>query len=120
MTYVLARIMNILANKIEERKVRKVLEIIELRSVIKNREQLIILIENLLDNEFNKPNMEIKIYTHSTFVTDYCINLSYEVEDNLTQESYLGYELSANLRECGLVNHNIWIEEKLRGKNDEK
>ena len=39
----------------------KILEIIELRSVIKNRQQLIILIEDLLETEFNKPNINIKI-----------------------------------------------------------
>lgn len=99
---------------------KRILEIIELRSVIKNRDQVIILIEDLLENEFSKPNMEIRIYTHAKFITDYGIHLNYEVEDNLNEESYLGHELSAYLREYGLVSHNIWIEEKINGKNNEK
>ena len=99
---------------------KRILEIIELRSVIKNRDQVIILIEDLLENEFSKPNMEIKIYTHSKFITDYSIHLNYEVEEDLNQESYLGHELSAYLREYGLVSHNIWTEEKIKGKNNEK
>ena len=99
---------------------KRILEIIELRSVIKNRDQVIILIEDLLENEFNKPNMEIKIYTHSKFITDYSIHLNYEVEEDIDQENYLGYELSEYLREFGLVSHNIWIEENIRGNKNEK
>lgn len=99
---------------------KNILEIIELRSVIKNRKEVIMLVEDLLETEFNKPNMEINIYTHSKFITDYSIHLNYEVEEDLNQESYLGYELSEHLREYGLVSHNIWIEENIRGNNNEK
>ena len=40
------------------------------------------MIEDLLENEFNKSNIEIKIYTHSKFITDYSIHLNYELEED--------------------------------------
>jgi hypothetical protein len=111
---------NIPIDKRKEKIMKRILEIIELRSVIKNRYQLIKLIEDLLENVFRKPNMEIKIYTHSKFITDYSIHLNYGVEEELNEESYLGHELSSYLREYGLVSHNIWIEENIRGNKNEQ
>ena len=97
-----------------------VLEIIELRSVIKNRHEVISLIENLLKNELKVTNIDMKIYTHTSFITDYSVHLCYQVDDDTSYESKLGYELSTYLRDYGLVSHNIWIEKKLERKKNEK
>lgn len=96
-----------------------ILEIIELRSVIKNKHEVISLIEGLLENEINKTDVDIKIFTHSTFITDYSVHLYYQVDDKELKESNLGYELSANLSEYGLISHNTWIEKK-KGIKGEK
>lgn len=96
-----------------------ILEIIELRSVIKNKHEVIILIENLLENELNQTNVEMKIYTHASFITDYSVHLYYKVDDESSFESNLGYELSTYLRDYGLVSRNTWIEKKQRGKSEE-
>lgn len=93
-----------------------ILEIIELRSVIKNKHEVISLIENLLENELNQTNIEMKIYTHTTFVTDYSVHLYYQINDDRNFESKLGYELSTYLRDYGLVSRNVWIEKKMERK----
>lgn len=95
-----------------------ILEIIELRSVIKNKQEVIILIENILENELNQTNIEMKIYTHASFITDYSVHLHYQVDDEETIETNLGYELSTFLRDYGLVSRNTWIEKKHRKKNE--
>jgi len=100
---------------------KNILEIIELRSVIKNKGEVIKLIENVLDNELNETNIDMKIYTHTSFVTDYSVHLYYKMDDDKNFESNLGYELSTYLRDYGLVSRNIWIEKtKGKGKRNEK
>ena len=96
-----------------------ILEIIELRSVIKNKQEVIILIEDLLENELNQTDVEMKIYTHASFITDYSVHLYYQVEDDVSFESNLGYVLSTYLSDYGLVSRNTWIEKKQRKKNEE-
>ncbi|MCW8850964.1 MAG: hypothetical protein OQJ81_13385 [Melioribacteraceae bacterium] len=89
---------------------KSILEIIELRSVIKNKQEVIKLIENVLENDLNQTNIEMKIYTHTSFVTDYSVHLYYQINDDKNIESNLGHELSTYLRDYGLVSHNVWIE----------
>ena len=107
-----------IANNDKEIIMTSILEIIELRSVIKNKQEVIILIENLLENELNQSNIEMKIYTHATFTTDYSVHIYYQIEEESSFESNLAYELSTFLRDYGLVSRNTWIEKKQRRKNE--
>ena len=97
-----------------------ILEIIELRSVKKNKAQVLDLIEKLLTGEINKIDTNIKIYTHNTIETDYSIHIYYKTNGNETFESKLGYELTSYLKDYGLVSHNIWIDRNLEEEKNEK
>ena len=55
-------------------------------------------------------SVEVKVYRDATVSTDFAIHLlSGEVE---TCASDLGLRIAAALREHGMVDHTIWLEEK--------
>jgi len=90
-----------------------ILEVIELRSVKKNKPQVLELFDKLFGKEIEKTDMTIKIFTHSTIETDYSIHIYYKGEKEENFESMLGYKISSYLKEYGLVNYNIWIDKTL-------
>ena len=98
----------------------KVLEKIELRSVKKNKHYISDLIENLHCNQNTDRKIAIKIYSHSSIETDQSIHLYYEKESDENLGTKLGYKLTGDLKEFGLVNHNIWIDKTSGGNKNEK
>lgn len=98
----------------------KILEIIELRAVKKNKQDILGIIEKLHGDQITDRKIAIKIYSHSSIETDYSIHLYYEKETDENLGTELGYKLTTDLKEFGLVNHNIWIDKITGGKNNEK
>ena len=90
----------------------KWLEIIELRSVGRNRELLEFQLQKLT-KEVNKENerQTIKIYSHVAIDTDFSIHLLHDSNKADLNGSSLGTYLVSTLKEFGLINHSIWIEQ---------
>ena len=87
------------------------LEIIELRSVNRNRELLKSQLPNLI-NEVDKEakKQAIKVYSRVIVDTDFRIHLFHNSNKIDNSGSPLGLRLASALKEFGLVNHSIWIE----------
>ncbi len=87
----------------------KWLEIIELRSVEKDKDfltgQLEIMLHEL-EQEF--PCIKVQSYTRPLITTDFSIHLLHETEDMVKTGSEAGLRLVAALRELGLINHTVW------------
>lgn len=89
----------------------KWLEIIKLRSVGKVPE---------LVKEFSLPMakggqsglIETRTYRHAALERDWSLHLQWESERPDQNGSPLGLRLSQALKEFGLVDHSIWIEEE--------
>ena len=94
----------------------KILEIIELRSVKKNKQNILDFIDKLHSDQISDRKIVVKIYSHSSIETDYSIHLCYEKESDENLGTELGYKLTEDLKEFGLVNHNIWIDKIAGGK----
>lgn len=89
----------------------KYLEIIELRSVTKNKGILISQIEQILSDlrqEFKEK--DVHTYSRIHIETDYSIHLFHEAETIEPYGSEIGLRLATILKEYGLVNHSIWKE----------
>jgi hypothetical protein len=85
------------------------LEIIELRSVEKDKEFLTGQLERILhelEQEF--PHMELRSYTRPLVETDFSIHLLHSTENMARTGSEAGLRLVAALRELGLVHHTVW------------
>ena len=89
----------------------KWLEIIELRSVGRNRELLESQLQKLI-NEVDKETKKqaIKAYSRVMIGTDFSIHLFHDSNKVENSGSPLGLRLASALKELGLVNHSIWIE----------
>jgi hypothetical protein len=88
----------------------KWLEIIELRSVERNRELLeshLQKLNNMVAKESEKQS--IKIYSRVMLDTDFGIHLFHDSKEVENSGSSLGLRLASNLKEFGLVNHSIWL-----------
>jgi alkyl hydroperoxide reductase subunit AhpF len=89
----------------------KWLEIIELRSVGKNRTEMELQLKNLIDEVKQKTRQQaIKVYSHITVETDFSIHLHNDSKRADISGSPLGHRLVSALKEFGLVNHSVWIE----------
>ena len=89
----------------------KYLEIIELRSVTKNKGILISQIEQILyDLRREFKEKDVHSYSRIQIETDYSIHLFHEAETVTPCGSEIGLRLATILREYGLVNHSIWRE----------
>lgn len=53
----------------------------------------------------------VRIYHHSTITTDLGVHLDLHVDEVDTQPSDLGVHLAAALRDHGMVEHTVWIED---------
>jgi hypothetical protein len=101
-----------------ERRVR-VLEIIEIRSVRgKNIFEKLDLADLIQSTKIAIKPGEIKLYRHKHIDSDFSLHLFYE-SDMLKQNTF-GLHLSSLLKEWGLINHSVWIEEKSIPYNKEE
>lgn len=89
----------------------KWLEIIELRSVGKNRTEMELQLNNLIAEVKQETRQQaIKVYSHITVETDFSIHLHSDSKSADIGGSPLGQRLVSALKECGLVNHSVWVE----------
>jgi hypothetical protein len=89
----------------------KWLEIIELRSVTKDKSTLLSQIEQILcDLRQEFKEKDIHSYSRIQVATDYSIHLFHEEEIIEPCGSDIGLRLVTILRDYGLVNHSIWQE----------
>ena len=91
----------------------KWLEIIKLRSAGKDSR----LLEELLlsIDKFNQSGLvKMKTFQHSALESDWSIHLHWESERPEQHGSSLGLRLAQALKEFGLVDHSVWIEEEKR------
>jgi hypothetical protein len=89
----------------------KWLEIIELRSVTKDKSTLISQIEQILcDLRQEFKEKDVHSYSRVQIETDYSIHLFHEAETIDPCGSEIGLRLATILREFGMVNHSIWQE----------
>jgi len=89
----------------------KWLEIIKLRSAGRSSG----LLEKLLlsIDKFSQSGLvETKIYRHAALELDLSVHLYWESERPERNGSGLGLRLVQALKEFGLIDHSIWIEEK--------
>jgi hypothetical protein len=89
----------------------KLLEVIKLRSSGKDSR----LLEELLlsIDRFNQRGLvEMKTFHHAAVESDWSIHLHWQSERPEQNGSSLGLRLAQALKEFGLVDHSIWIEEE--------
>jgi hypothetical protein len=89
----------------------KWLEVIKLRSAGTDSR----LLEELLlsIDKFNQIGLvEMKPFHHAALESDWSIHLHWESERPQQNGSALGLRLAKALKEFGLVDHSIWIEEE--------
>jgi len=89
----------------------KWIEVIELRSVNRDREFLESKLQNLIDQvEKKRKKQRIMAYTRVLIDTDFSIHLFHDSKKVENSGSRLGLCLVNALKEFGLVNHRIWVE----------
>ena len=92
-------------------KSMKLLEIIELRSVKVNKNDLEKQLNNIIQDLIKaKEIQKIKIYKRLRVDSDFSIHMFHESDDIDGSGSPLGLRLVAVLKEYGLINHKIFIE----------
>lgn len=91
----------------------KWIEIITLRSLVKENKQLV---DELLHQLFQLKeaglSASIRVYHHSTVETDLSIHILWETKVQHPSKSPLGQQLSYALKELGLLSYSIWVEAK--------
>ncbi len=89
----------------------KWLEVIKLRSTGKDIQLLKELF--LSFDKFSQPALvEMKTYSGAALGTDLSVHLHWESEHPDQNGSALGLRLAHALKEFGLIDHSIWIEEE--------
>jgi hypothetical protein len=89
----------------------KWLEVIKLRSAGKDSELLKEFLFSII--KFSQSELvEMKIYRHAVLGSDLSIHLDWESERPEQNGSGLGLHLAQALKEFGLIDHTIWVEEK--------
>lgn len=63
-----------------------------------------------------KPVM-VKLFSHATVESDLSIHIQWEASRMDHRKSSIGLELAGLLGDFGLVNHSVWIEEKIVGES---
>ncbi|VAX20436.1 hypothetical protein MNBD_IGNAVI01-3067 [hydrothermal vent metagenome] len=90
------------------------LEIIQIRTAKTNQKLLNEFLSTWLAQiNANEEIEEVKIYKRKDLETDYSVHieLSGVIKNDKNQ---LGERLASALKDFGIVNHSIWIEEKLK------
>ncbi len=89
----------------------KWLEIIELRSVNSQREQLESILLKLVDEvEKESKKQTIKAFSRAKLDSDFSMHLFHDSTNVNYDGSPLGQHISSALKEFGYVNYSIWTE----------
>ena len=87
----------------------KWLEIIELRAAQMDHRALNQQV--LLLMEAGRIHQPVHVYIHVQFETDWCIHLHHQTEQADPRGSEFGMRLKELLKDYGIVNHGLWIEQ---------
>jgi len=88
----------------------KQLEIIQLRLTGNTQSKLINDIRRSVLAGIKSDN--VRLYFHATVPTDLSIHIHLETNTRVSQPSDLGVRLAAAMREHGMVQHTVWIEDQ--------
>ncbi|MGD2272864.1 MAG: hypothetical protein PVI06_20880 [Desulfobacterales bacterium] len=89
----------------------KWVELIELRSIDKNRDMLKSELQKLIHSvDKQRKHQVIMAYRRVLIDTDFCIHILHDSNKVDNNGSQLGLRLASALKAFGLVNHSIWIE----------
>ncbi len=88
----------------------KQLEIIQLRLTGNTQTKLINDIRRSVLAGTESDN--VRLYCHATIPTDLSIHIQTEIPESIRQTSDLGVRLAAAMREHGMVQHTVWIEDQ--------
>jgi hypothetical protein len=89
----------------------KWLEIIKLRSVGRDSELLKELLLSI--HKFSQSGLvEMRTYHHAVLETDLSVHLHWESERPEQNGSALGLRMAQALKELGLIDHSVWVEEE--------
>ncbi len=89
----------------------KWLEVIKLRSA-GNLEKLLEVLRPTAQSAQGQGLVEMKIYRHAALETDLMVYLYWVSEGPRQKESPLGHQMARVLKEFGLIDHSLWIEEE--------
>lgn len=59
-----------------------------------------------------KASDNVRLYCHATIPTDLSIHIQSEIPESTRQTSDLGDRLAAAMREHGMVQHTVWLEDQ--------
>ena len=90
----------------------KWLEIIKLRSAGIEEGLLEEFLRSLVTSGQSRELAEIKTYRHAALENDLSVHLHWESDRPEQNGTSLGLRLAQTLREFGLVDHSIWVEEE--------
>ena len=93
----------------------KWLEIIKVRSVRINSEELDEFLRSM-DKISQKRLIEIKIYRHAAIETDLSLHLLWIAKQPEKNGSALGLRLAQALKDFGLIDHSLWMEQEKERK----
>ena len=97
----------------------KWIEIIELRLSRKNlRNKLQFLRDSVDEFRIELGNKSVKMYSHTTLESDFLIQLKHNSDRVIQNGSKLGLQFVRTLKEIGLVNHTVWVENDIRDIED--
>ena len=97
--------------------VLKTLEIIHLRLAGDSPETLVDMIRKAIRSA--PGSMKVRIYRHRELETDLVVHLHREVNGLGYHASNPGLHLASVLREYGMVEHSVWVEDTEREQHDE-
>jgi len=90
----------------------KWLEIIKLRAADTSEDLRRELLRSIADTGEGRDSVRITAYRHAALESDLSLHLRWESDRPDEQGSTLGLQLVQSLKELGLVDHSLWIEEE--------
>jgi hypothetical protein len=87
------------------------LEVIKLRSA-GNCEKVLEILRTIARSAQGKGLVKIRIYRHGALERDLSLHLYWESDQPVQKASPLGHQLVQIVKEFGLIDHSLWIEEK--------
>ena len=78
---------------------------------IRNKKSIRLLTQFTHDESFPSPE-KMTIYRHSKLKNELGIMIYWESEKAITDKSTLGLQIAEILKEFGMINHYVWVEEK--------
>lgn len=96
------------------------LEIIEIRAVGSNRDLLEAQLRGLIKEMNQEPKLQtVKLYRHVVLESDFSIHIFHNSKKTDTKCSSICTQIIPSLKDFGLVNHTVWVENSNKGERNE-